>query len=503
MLSQGEFLQLLAAVSSPSENNPAQESNVSLALVLSQRLRKENLVFVSAVQVRANLGKSKSSWSLFELERFFSKKQGFCRVSLDESLNERVREIVRKTLQELQSKSVGNAAAIVLKLPENEVLSLVGSPDPFSSVSGRQIDMLLEPRPIGSTIKPFIYLKAFEKGLRPYTLVDDREYKYITALGFPLYPKNYDYQYRGLVSLHYALSNSLNVPAVKTLEYAGLEDFYRFWQGVGFNPLRPWAEYQLGVALGGLEMSLFDLASSFTLCPNNGRLKPVKIFQAGDCLEPELTGREITEPGYIQLVNRVLNDRQTGMDQFGRKSELNLFQNNYALKTGTSRDFRDSWVVGYTPDFLVGVWAGNADNSPTDQVSGQEGAGLIFSQIMELLFNSAYNKKTAFDFSLLKDYQAGQTLDWGLPGDDYEKVRNLLLASDTSLILLPHDNDTFVLEVNTKIILRAKETVSWFVDNEFLTQGKEAIFAPDRSGAYQILARSSDQSEAVTIVVDN
>ncbi|MDP2927022.1 MAG: transglycosylase domain-containing protein [bacterium] len=532
MLTEGQVLQLLATISEPAENNPASENNEKISLAMAKKFifSEEGLSFSQAGQVREQMKKVSHADDLFfELKSFLTEPKTICQTTLDRDLTRKIREIVQRNIESLKIENARNAAVVVLKLPENEILSLIGSPDPNSFESGYQINMLMELRPIGSTIKPFIYLKAFEKGLRPYTLVEDREYKYITALGFPLYPKNFDYQYRGRVKLNYALSNSLNVPAVKVLEYVGLEDFYQFWgKEMGFKPKQPWNSYQLGIALGGLEMSLWDLARYFTIFPNQGWLKDVKVFQSGDCFQPKPeTTKEIAQPGFIQLVNKILNDRQTGVEQFGMKSELNLFQENYALKTGTSRDFRDSWIIGYTPDFLVGVWVGNADNSPTDKISGQQGAGLIFSNIMELLLNSRYNssslkapqslngKKTPFDFSLVKDFpslegtrdfqsldsardfQSDQGLDWGLQGDDYKKTQNLLLAQDTALILLPHDGDSFLLEPNTKIILRARQAVDWFVNNEFIGHGQEQIFIPPTPGNYQVKAQSpTSQAES-------
>ena len=186
-------------------------------------------------------------------------------------LTEKIRSLGQNIIDELQDKNVRNASVMVLQLPQNEILAEIGSLNPLSQSEGQQINMALKPRPIGSTIKPFIYLKAFEKNLRPYTLVDDREYKYMTATGFPLYPKNFDWEYHGEVTLHYALSNSLNVPAVKVLEYVGPENFFQsLVKDFNFRPIQPYSSYQLGIALGALEMSLYDLAGYFTIFPNNG-----------------------------------------------------------------------------------------------------------------------------------------------------------------------------------------------------------------------------------------
>jgi penicillin-binding protein 1C len=283
------------------------------------------------------------SSAYFEVQSFLDDITQNDSLTIDKELTEKLRDIVKRNIDNLKFKNAKNAALVVIKLPENELLSLIGSPNPESIEEGYKINMLEQPRPIGSTIKPFIYLESFEKGLRPYTLVEDREYKYITALGFPLYPKNFDYKYRGEVNLHYALSNSLNVPAVKVLEYVGLEDFYNFLKkDLGLEPVQDLDNYQLGIALGSLEMSLLDLAKYFTIFPNSGILKELKI-SSNSLSSPE---KEVAKPEYIQLVNKILNDRKTGVEQFGLKSELNLFQENYALKTGTSRNFKDSWIIG-------------------------------------------------------------------------------------------------------------------------------------------------------------
>lgn len=500
LLTDGQTLQLLTSISSPTGNNPSKVKNKDTALFLAQRLglNEEELILTDPLSIKENMENySHSTNSYFELEGLIDNLSENQQVTLDKEISEKIREIVKRNVEELKVKDVKNGAVVVIKLPENEVLALIGSPNPLSFEEGYQINMLKEPRPIGSTIKPFVYLKAFEKGLRPYTLVDDREYKYLTAIGFPLYPKNFDYKYRGEVTLHYALSNSLNVPAVKVLEYVGLEEFYRFLDlDLQFEPVQSLNNYQLGIALGVLEMSLFDLSSYFTIFPNEGVLKEVKIFKDGQNLSLE---KRIAEPQYIQLVNKILSDRITGVEQFGLKSELNLFQKNYALKTGTSRDFRDSWVIGYTPDFLVGTWLGNSDNTPMDQVSGQLGAGRIWAETMELLLNSEYNKKTPFDFNLLKEFYNKNTIQYGLPDDDYEKSLIALNEENTSLIFNPHNGDNFLFEENTKIFLKAKEMVEWFINNEFWDKEQESIFIPQKAGQYQIKAKTGNKEEEITI----
>ena len=499
-LSRGQIIQLLSTISSPNENNPGQKLNIneSQKQIKNLKINDENIHFSPLEEVRKNIEQYAHNQNpCFEYSTFPNAFEYSKKVTLDSSLTEKIRGIANDVIFGIRYKNANNAAIIVISLPENEILALVGSLDPSSSREGDKINMAIEPRAIGSTIKPFIYLKAFEKNLRPYTLVDDREYKYITALGFPLYPKNYDWKYRGEVTLHYALSNSLNVPAVKVLEYAGLKNFYSFLQNdLKFIPIQPLESYQLGIALGALEMNLFDLASYFTIFPNNGILRETKI----DFSNAVNSEKKIANHEHIELINKILNDRITGMDQFGMISNLNLFQNNYALKTGTSRDYRDSWIIGFTPDFLVGVWVGNADVSPMDEVSGQLGAGKIWAKTMELLMNSKYNKKTPFTFESLKEFQDNDSIQYGLAGDNYEKYKNILKIADTSLILLPHDGDTFMLEENTKIILWAKEDVQWYINDQAFGEGIEKIFPPAKAGQYLINAKAAQgKNENITI----
>jgi len=502
LLTDAQILQLLATISSPTQNNPAENNNKDISLVLADRLElnAQNIDITNPDKVKENIRNNpRLSDSSFELQTYIDKTnyRPEYHLTVDEEITKNIRDIVKRNVDELKIKNANNAAVVVIKLPENEMLSLIGSPNPLSTEEGYKINMLSEPRSIGSTIKPFIYLNAFEKGLRPYTLVNDREYKYITAIGFPLYPKNFDYKYRGEVTLHYALSNSLNVPAVKVLEYVGLEDFYKFLeQDLNFKPIQDLHNYQLGIALGALEMNLLDLSHYFTIFPNKGILKELKIDKKNN----PASDKKIADEKYIQLINKILNDRRTGIEQFGLKSELNLFQENYALKTGTSRDYKDSWVIGYTPDFLVGVWVGNADSSPTEEVSGQIGAGAIWSETMNLLLNSEYNKKTAFKFNLLKDFDSEENIEYGLEGDDYETIKTALIKNDSSIILNPHDGDSFILENNTQIIFQAKEKVKWYLNSELFGEDEKIIFSPLKAGQYKITAQTSKgQKEMIYI----
>lgn len=513
-LSEAQVLQLLSTISSPSASNPFKVDSAKNSIALAERIGEKEIEISpftedEIIDKRKRFYDYLKSDSSFELESLGLNCPSNCVLTIDEELNKKLRDILKRNLLAVSDKDVTNGAIVVIKLPENELLSVIGSPDPSLQNFGYQINMAKEPRPIGSTIKPFIYLKAFEKGLRPYTLVEDKEYKYLIGSGFPLYPKNYDYQYRGIVNLHYALSNSLNVPAVIVLENVGLNNFYKFLiEDLRFNPVQDMENYELGIALGGLETDLLSLSYFFTIFPNEGKLLPLKLYRDGTTLESKLgadfsQNRNIAEKRYVELVNKILTDRKTGAEQFGLKSSLNLLQDNYAVKTGTSREFHDSWTIGYTPDFLVGAWVGNSDNSAMDEISGQSGAGATWNEAMTLMINSEYNKKTPFDLSDVKDLYENGNVEYGLKEDNYEEQKMMLMKND--LILSPHDKDTYLLEKNTEILLRSEEESEWYVDGNILGEGKEIIFSPRNYGSYAIKARSleSEKEESLTIYLEN
>jgi len=470
-LDKSEREKLIASVTSPSQLNPFSDEENFSELDYKNRTEK--------------FKKYINDTSYFEYkdlpEALECLKKDICKTTVDKELTTKIREVINTHLIDLSTKNAKHAAVIVLKIPQNEVLAIVGSPDPSSTLEGDQINMALENRPIGSTIKPFIYGAGFSLGLRPYTLVDDKEYKYVTALGFAHYPKNFDYQYRGIISLHEALSNSLNVPTVKVLEFIGLKKFYDFLEkGLHVNPPQSLDKYQYGIALGQLEMSLYDLSYAFTIFANEGENDK---------------GERVLESKYVQLINKILSDRATGSDQFGMVSNLNLSYKNYAVKTGTSSEYHDSWTVGYTPDFLVAVWVGNADNTAMDDVAGSLGAGSIWHDVMTLLYNSEYNKNKEFDYDKVKSFYdaSSATVDYGLMGDDYDKVKNLL--TEKNLIIFPHAGDEILYEEGITLPLESDYEVEWYVNDEKIGEGATAEFKPEKEGVYKIRAQKDGENK--------
>ncbi|PIQ68634.1 MAG: hypothetical protein COV91_03105 [Candidatus Taylorbacteria bacterium CG11_big_fil_rev_8_21_14_0_20_46_11] len=500
-LSDEEILRLVSTLGSPSLRHPGTTANSKFSKLFSDSLAMTNEIDTDKTSKPKEPSLRRAN-NAFELEMFAGDCPKQCDFTIDAELNQRVREILARYL-DTKLSTADNGAVVVLKLPENEILAIVGSPHPDSLTSGYQLNMATAPRPIGSTAKPFIYLSAFENGARPYSIVDDEENAYAIGTGFAFYPKNYDGKFRGEVTLHQALSNSLNVPSVKVLEFSGLPYFYDLLQTrLHFVPYQPLERYELGIALGALEMDLLTLSHYFTIFPNEGVLRPLTIHPPTAFPAPMNTvtkPESVANTSFVRLVTRILSDREAGVEQFGVVSSLTLPMKNYALKTGTSRDYHDSWTIGYTPDFLVGVWIGNSDNTPMKELSGQSGAGGIWHDVMTYMITTPYNKETAFSFDGLKEFTESGGIEFGLPGDDYEKAR-LLLASDR-LIVGPHDGDTIELSENTTVPLRARERVQWRVNGVDWGSGSEISWQPKKTGVYHIEASTQNRVDVLKLLV--
>lgn len=510
-LNDAQILSLLATLNSTSLAQPTYSPNLARAKLLAKHF-KLNIPDETWKNISlAKTGNYRQNPESFELGSLNVPCQNSCQLTLDSDLTKNIRDILRRNLQSVSLQTASNGAVVVIKLPENQILSLVGSPDPSSADLGQQLNMAIKPRPIGSTAKPFIYLKAFEQGARPYSLVDDTEMKYQLGTGFDFFPQNFDGQFRGLVTLHQALDNSLNIPSVQVLSFVGLDKFYNFLsQDLLFKPQQPLENYELSIALGGLEVDPLTLSYYFSLFPQQGWLKPLTIYKNGysslpyyqpPMAQPLDEPKKIGQEAEVELVNKILNDRKTGVDQFGIKSNLNLPFANYAVKTGTSRDYHDSWTVGYTPDFLVAVWIGNSDNRAMKQITGLAGAAKVWHEVMNLMYNTDYNKNTPFNFDKIQYIQSGDTLDFALAGDDYSSAREIMLHPQ--LMLNPHEGDQFLLQSGASITLSASAEVDWSVNGQFFAHAQKTFYPISKTGSLTIKAASSDgKTQQVTVTVN-
>lgn len=296
--------------------------------------------------------------------------------TLDGGLQAEVERLARQVVRALADKRVGQAAAVVLDNASGDVLAWVGSVDFFDPAEG-QVDMVIGRRQPGSTLKPFVYGLALERGFTAADRLPDLPLWFPTGLG-DYRPRNYDRRFHGWVSLRTALANSYNVPAVWMAHRLGPADLLRRLRRLGFESLTRSADhYGLGLALGNGEVQLLELANAYRALANEGVWSPIRWRRD----TPPSRGGRVMPADVARLLTDILADPVARIPAFGRRNSLTL-PFPAAAKTGTSTDFTDNWTAGYTPDVTVAVWVGNFDGRPMEGVSGVTGAGRLWHRVM-------------------------------------------------------------------------------------------------------------------------
>jgi 1A family penicillin-binding protein len=328
--------------------------------------------------------------------------------TLDLDLQDQAQQVVSDEIAKVQDTyHITNGAAVSMNPDTGEILAMVGSKDFNAKDYDGQVNVTTSLRQPGSAIKPFTYITAFKKGIMtPATMLMDAPTVFPGGAGQPDYePKNYDGKFRGPVQVRYALGNSLNIPAVKTLAKVGVKDMLQTAYDAGITSLEPTKEnlsrVGLSVTLGGGEVKLLELTNGYGSFMNGGyRIDPVAILEVkdkdGKVLEKKdpKKGKRIFDEADAFLIADILSDNNARKETFGPNSLLNISGRQVAVKTGTTNDRRDNWAVGGTSQVITGVWVGNNDNSVMKQVaSGVSGASPIWRKIVLASLNGKPNIK--------------------------------------------------------------------------------------------------------------
>ncbi|MBY0355428.1 MAG: transglycosylase domain-containing protein [Rickettsiales bacterium] len=298
--------------------------------------------------------------------------------TLDAALQSRVQSLLNSRIQALRQKNLHNGAALVVDHTTGEVLAWVVAGD--KKTPAREIDAVTSPRQPGSVLKPFLYAAALDKGWTAATLIDDAPLQDVIGQGLHSF-RNYSRHYYGPISLREALGNSLNTPAVRTIAFVGVENYLRLLHDAGFTSLGAQSHrYDVGLALGNGEVSLLEMVQGYAALAHKGEFRPLRLSRS-QTLSQE---HSIFSAPAASLIGHILSDPYARQREFGTNSILNLPVQT-AVKTGTSTDYRDAWAVGYNYRYVVGIWMGNLDQTPTDGVTGSTGPALalrsIFSQL--------------------------------------------------------------------------------------------------------------------------
>lgn len=307
--------------------------------------------------------------------------------TLDGSLQRRIQDILDTRLKDLQARSVENGAVLVVDHTRDTILSWVNGGAGSAESAHAWIDAVTVPRQPGSTLKPFLYGLALQKGWTAATLIDDAPMA--EPLRWGLHPyQNYSRTHYGLLRVRDALGNSLNIPAVKTLEFVGLQPFFSLLKELGFLSLTEhWAHYGSGLALGNGEVTLFELVRAYAVLARGGLWRPLRatVHTTPEAWDPP---RRIFSQETASLLGHMLSDPQARRLEFGAANVFR-FPVQTAVKTGTSNDHRDAWAVGFNHRYTVGVWMGNLDARPSSGVTGTLGPGLVLRAVFaELNQNS-------------------------------------------------------------------------------------------------------------------
>ncbi len=338
--------------------------------------------------------------------------------SLDIKKQEMAEKVVAEEVEKEAYLNLTNGAAVVTDPKNGDILAMVGSKD-FEEEKNGKVNVTVRPRQPGSTVKAITYSAALlQPGYTAASLIDDSPITFPSS-GGPYTPVNYSGRTYGRVTLRFALANSLNISAVKTLNAIGVPKMISLAKNMG---VESWdkdpSEYGLAITLGGAETTMLDMATVFGTLSNGGQrvdLNPILSVTdyKGNTLEEKtsVTKKRVLPEGIAYIISDILSDNQTRSAAFGPNSPLVIPNHTVSVKTGTTDRFKDNWTIGYTKDYVVTVWTGNNDGSPMSQnlTSGITGAAPIWHRLMVNLLGKTPTPKPPPPADIVMRQCAGRT----------------------------------------------------------------------------------------------
>ncbi len=329
--------------------------------------------------------------------------------TLDLNLQRKTQSILEQRLHKLQNRNVRNGAVLIVDHKSNEILSWVVAGEGDPEHPGSAIDAVTTPRQPGSTLKPLLYTMALESGFTAATLIDDSPLSESVGFGSHSY-HNYSRRHYGPVSVREALGNSLNIPAVKTLQQIGTEQFLETLHKLGIDSLKNHPDvYGDGLALGNGEITLYELIQAYSTLASQGQSRPLRIQK--NLIQPETgtgtgTGtdigiKRIFSKESTSLVADILSDPKARQREFGSSGLLD-FPIQTAVKTGTSNDYRDAWAIGFNHRYTVGIWMGNMDRESMNKITGSVGPAFVLRSVFAELNKYKKTKPLYFSNKLTK-----------------------------------------------------------------------------------------------------
>jgi len=494
-LNEKEMLVLSVLVRSPRWLDPNQQAdNIERAIInLVERLYENKLIEKPEriIAQRLSLSQPVASFNTqhfieyvnTQIENNHHQDTKNIHTTIDSEIQHKTQRILDNEIDRLNRYNVHNGAVLIIDHETNEILSWVvayaGKHDqPFN-----QINAVIASRQPGSTLKPLLYANALTKGWTAATLINDSPLEESVGLGLHAY-HNYSRTNYGPISLREALGNSLNIPAVKTVQFVGPENFLTFLSNVGIQSLSSHPdEYGDGLALGNGEVTLFELVQAYTVIARMGSYKPLSFID-GDHLSTK--SHQVFSEDIASLIADIMSDYSARDKEFGRDSVLN-FPRQTAVKTGTSSDYRDAWAVGFDDKYTVGIWMGNLDYTEMHEITGSTGPALILRSIFNELNHNRDVKPLFFSNHLVKQRVCIETGEaennhckardeWFVPGTYPQKApaapviairirkpgQGMMMAMDPRI---PDDHEYFEFKLTD---VDGIKRVNWFVNNKLV-----------------------------------
>ena len=356
--------------------------------------------------------------------------------TLDINKQKIAEEVITSRTKDYPKKYGANNAALVAIDPKNgQILAMVGSRDYFDDSIDGQVNIATRPRQPGSSMKPIVYAALFGLGYTPDTILYDVLTNFSTDPSQPYQPRNYNGQESGPVSIRKALAGSLNIPAVKAIYLAGVNNVIDLAENLGYSTLYPRDRFGLALVLGGAEVKLLEHVNAYSAFARDGQVSQITGIlkvedKDGKVLEEAKTNtKKALDSKVARMINSILTDNNARAFIFTINNYLNLGDRPVGAKTGTTNDYHDAWTIGYTPSLVAGVWVGNSDNQA---MKGKADGSVVAAPIWHDFMAKSLNNTPIETFKLPDDYKTGKAIiDGQIPSETIKiDISTGLLANE-------------------------------------------------------------------------
>ena len=469
--------------------------------------------------------------------------------TLDAPLYKDLLAIVRNSLSILKDKNALHAGMVIIDNKTMEIIAMIGSIDFFDYGKG-QIDATLIKKQAASTMKPFAYALALDKGIfHTSSILPDVYTQFYSKVGNYI-PKNFSQSYHGPVRLAKALGCSYNIPAVYVTSKIGIVPLYNFLRSIGFDSInRSPSFYGLGMVLGNAEVTLMELANAYTIFPRGGIYSQANAIQkvvdasGKEYVVSPRKGITVLKPSTCYLISHILSEYKYKVEAFGLHSAIH-FPFPFAAKTGTSKDFKDNFVAAYNSKITCAAWVGNLYNETLDNLPAVSGAGIVLKNVLVNLWDKGFSfenftntekeiksikicllsglpatslcPQTEYELYALNNVPKG-LCNWHFNGKTtvpaeyagWAAKKHYDVSQENDIrIIFPKNGAAFKIDTTIRKSLQAiplrvastQKGIRWFVDGHYIGKGCEIVWQLQK-GNHVICAQSDTYKDYVNIVV--